>query len=370
MRRRLQPVRLVASAIAVAAIIAPTTAGQTAGGPLVAGACTDSLELRAPAPGPHLRFGTTVAGKVFAPQPETVDDDRAVSAAVELANAKPFVARINRVLFSGGDEAIAAAVARARRYSAAGLQFDFQLRYDSPEPEPAAFGAWVGQLVRAVAPDPNAVSVQVTNEANLVGAPDNSDGARPGVLEAIIAGVLAADREAAMAGNDNLHVGFSWYYEHDADEDTFWSGLDAALTPAARAALDWVGLSAYPGTYWPPATPPGSEATLLVDGLATLRCHMRDIGLADSLPIRVSEAGWPTDSIRSETQQASVLDDMVRAVHDYRGTFNVTDFSWFTLWDADVAPLSKEAHYGLLRPDLSPKPSFALYADLIQELGR
>ena len=67
MRRGLRPLTLAAVSIAVAAGALPATPAPTAAGPITAGACTDSADLHAPAPGPNLRFGTTVAGKVFAP---------------------------------------------------------------------------------------------------------------------------------------------------------------------------------------------------------------------------------------------------------------------------------------------------------------
>ena len=51
------------------------------------------------------------------------------------------------------------------------------------------------------------------------------------------------------------------------------------------------------------------------------------------MPIHVEENGWPTGPGRSEAEQAAALRAMVRAVNDFRGTYNVTDYRWFDLRD-------------------------------------
>ena len=61
---------------------------------------------------------------------------------------------------------------------------------------------------------------------------------------------------------------------------------------------------------------------------------------------------------------------MVRAVHDFRGTYNVTDYRWFDLRDHNTSSLNFQHHYGLLRDDYSPKPAFDAYRRLIDGLAR
>ena len=60
---------------------------------------------------------------------------------------------------------------------------------------------------------------------------------------------------------------------------------------------------------------------------------------------------------------------MVRAVHDYRGTFNVTDYRWFNLRDADSAAPGLFQHFGLLESDYRAKPAFGVYRGLVRALG-
>ena len=61
---------------------------------------------------------------------------------------------------------------------------------------------------------------------------------------------------------------------------------------------------------------------------------------------------------------------MVGAVHDFRGTYNVTDYRWFNLRDHDSASANFQHHYGLLRDDYSAKPGFAEFKALIARLAR
>ena len=61
---------------------------------------------------------------------------------------------------------------------------------------------------------------------------------------------------------------------------------------------------------------------------------------------------------------------MVRAVHDFRGTYDVTDYRWFDLRDHNTSSTNFQHHYGLLRDDYSPKPAFGAYRRLVAALSR
>jgi hypothetical protein len=67
--------------------------------------------------------------------------------------------------------------------------------------------------------------------------------------------------------------------------------------------------------------------------------------------------------------QAEVADRMIRAVNDFRGTYNVSDYRWFNLRDGDTSDPAMGQHYGLMRDDYTEKPAFAVVAKLFGELG-
>ncbi len=108
----------------------------------------------------------------------------------------------------------------------------------------------------------------------------------------------------------------------------------------------------------------------MVSALRSLRCFARVPGIPRSAPIKVEENGWPTlPPARGYAEQAARLRRMVRAVHDYRGTFGVSDYRWFNLRDADSASDVLFQHFGLLDSAYRPKPAFGAYRELVRRLG-
>jgi hypothetical protein len=259
-------------------------------------------------------------------------------------------------------------------YTADDFQIELVLAYRPAEPsgDVAGFTDFVRARVRQLAPNPGVAILQVTNEANVAGAPDAADGAYPGARDALVRGVIAAKDEARRRGRAGLRIGFNWAYQRGAAEAAFFSSLRAAGGRAFADAVDWVGIDAYPGT-WGPALAAGDPASAVrsatVDAMRTLsRTLLPRAGLS-RVSLHISESGYPTGPGRSETMQRTVLRAAVGAVADARATYGVTDYRWFDLRDADSADPSFESHYGLTRDDYSPKPAFFTYQDLIARLG-
>ncbi len=234
---------------------------------------------------------------------------------------------------------------------------------------------FVRDMVRRLAPNPRVVGIQVTNEANNNTSPDASDGSFAGVREALVKGVVAAKDEARGRGLDRLHIGFNWFYRLDPQSDQdFWNALKTLGGQQFADSLDWVGLDAYPGTFFPPAVPPdgaaGDARDAMVNAMSVLHdCYMPLGGISKTVPIHVSENGYPTGAGRSEDEQLAKLRAMVQAVNDYRRNYNVTDYRWFSLRDTDTGSPNFQLHYGLLHDDYSPKPAFAAYRDLVARYG-
>jgi hypothetical protein len=330
-------------------------------------------------PGPELRFGITpgaVAGQFGAPASAKPED--ALATARALAGLRPpqgpFVLRLNRFFWSDGEAGIRHFLDLAHSYTAQGYQVELQLRYH-PAPghdgDVAGWVKWVREVVDRFGPDPNVIGAQVTNEVNFTASPDSSDGAYQNAKDALIQGVIAAHQEAARRHFGQLEVGFNWFYRTDpSSEQSFWTYLGQHGGPAFAAAVDWVGLDAYPGTFFPPADTPGGERDAIVNALSALRCYMPTAGLAARVPLYVEENGYPTGPGRGEQTQESVLGTMVNAFNDFRGTYNVTDYRWFDLRDADSSSPNFQQQFGLLHDDYTPKPAFAAYAALVARLSR
>ncbi|MBO0767241.1 MAG: hypothetical protein J2O48_01025 [Solirubrobacterales bacterium] len=252
-------------------------------------------------------------------------------------------------------------------YTAAGFQVELVLRYQSAG-DIAGYVNFVKQTVDQLGGDPGLVSLQVTNEANVGGAPNASDGYYQGAEDALIQGVEAAKAESRATGHTQLRIGFNWAYDTGGGESGFWSYLVRHGGSPFRAALDWVGIDIYPGTWGPPlsTTTADSVRSWTSSALTKLRStYMQTAGIAASVPIHITEAGYPTGPGRSSATQATVLSGLVGAVSAQRSKLNLATFCWFDLRDADSSSTSFESQYGLMSDSYTPKPAFGDYQQLI-----
>ena len=258
-------------------------------------------------------------------------------------------------------------------YSAAGFQIELVLTYRAEDLR--GFVEFVRSAVRSFGSNPAFVALQVTNEANVTNAPNAADGYYAGAQDALVQGVTAAHAEARARGFDQLRVGFNWAYAAGPGEKAFWRGLGERGGAQFRSAVDWVGLDIYPGT-WGPARNAAADdlaaatSKAVLTALAALRTRFMPLaGLPPSVPLHVSENGYPTGPQRTEAMQVAVMRAAIGTVDANRAAYHVTDYRWFDLRDADSSSTSFEHRYGLLNDDYTPKRAFGVYRELVATLG-
>ena len=334
-----------------------------------------------PKAGPAIRFGITPGAQTgqlgTGPVPPRTPEDPAKQLAA-LAKLRPkngpFVVRLHRFFWSDGEKGVKRFLALAQRYTAAGYLAELQLRYHPTPAQEGDIPAWrrfVRSVVDRFGPNRRVVAIQVTNEVNLTFSRDSSDGAYDGARDALIQGVEAARDEVRRKGFSQLEIGFNWAYRSDpSSEQSFWSYLRDHGGPRFVRSLDWVGVDAYPGTFFPPYDSPGGERDALVNAFSTFRCLAATPKIPLSIPIHVEENGYPTGPGRSYERQAQALDTMVHTVNDFRGTFNISDYRWFNLRDGDTTSPNFQQQYGLMTDEYQPKPAFGLYRRLVAQLTR
>ena len=330
--------------------------------------------------GKPLTFGIfpgAQAGAVFGPQQQAKPEDpeQTRQALAELRGGRPFGIHLYLEFTNGPDmpERIARAVELVDRYGAQGMEVEYVLAYRprarAGAPDVAAFVAFVREMVGTLGTRPALGGLQITNEVNNQASPEASDGAYPGAEDALIQGVIAADAEARARGLDQLEIGFNWMYRQPPQRDQeFWEYLRDHGGPAFVAAVDWVGADVYPGTFFPPAQT--SYRSAVINALDVLReCYMSIPDIPDSVPIHITESGYPTGPGRSYAEQEKALREMVQAYVDFSGNYNVTDYRWFLLRDGNSDLPDFQQQYGLLRDDYSRKPAFEAYKELIAKYG-
>ncbi len=372
---------------ALATIVLGASAGAAAPGRLALAASIrnqplSNLERKSP-PAPPLVFGIYpggAAGTVGPSGPVAPENPALRMAAVEQLRpaGRPFVLHLY-ASYTGADGWSAAQQVgqELEQYGRAGLQTELVLAYrPAGGGSPADVGGFVEfarEAVRALGGTPGFVSLQVTNEANQGGSPNTSDGYYAGAKDALIDGVIAAKGETRKDGFGQVKVGFNWAYATDGGERAFWRYLGQRGGRRFVDDLDWVGLDVYPGTWGAALGGRGlaAETTSFVDGaLRALRVtYMPLAGIPHTVPLRVSETGYPTGPGRTDAMQVTVMKAEVHAVYHARAAYNITGFQWFDLRDADSSSSSFESQYGLMRDDYSPKPAFGAYRALVASLS-
>ncbi|WP_438319563.1 hypothetical protein ACSHWO_36285 (plasmid) [Streptomyces sp. HUAS TT3] len=255
-----------------------------------------------------------------------------------------------------------AAPVEPQRYLRRGRKLDLVLQFREPTGRLDEWLEFVRETVRTRGPQ--LASLQICEEPN-ADLP-TLDGSTPGVLDALVEGVVAAKEEARSLGYP-VAVGFNAVPTFDPG-DTFWSELGARADARFLACLDYVGLDFFPDVFRPIAADQLADA---VAGVLTAfrHTHLPAAGIPGTVPIRICENGWPTGPDRPEQRQAAVLETVVRTVAALADALTVDGYAFFALRDADSSGEGLFHRFGLLRDDYSPKPAFETYRRLIAELA-
>jgi hypothetical protein len=296
-------------------------------------------------------------------------------------SGRALVVRLNRLFWSGGEPLVQSFARRARALAAAGFDVEVQVRYhpaSGDEGDIRAWARWVRHVVDVLGANRRLVSLTITNEVNLPISPNTSDGSYDRSQDALIRGIEAAHAELRRHGwADRVRLGFTFAYRFNPQRDVqFWQYLAEHGGARFRAALGFVGLDDYPGTFYPPVLVPGSPTggapgEALAEAAATMRrCYLPMGRIPTAVPIWVTENGYPTRTgASSEAEQRQALRDMVQALRSVGRTYGVTDYRWFNLRDNDSDGAGMFDTDGLLRDDYSRKPSYDAFRSLVRRYG-
>ncbi|MEV6773013.1 hypothetical protein AB0N05_30695 [Nocardia sp. NPDC051030] len=237
-------------------------------------------------------------------------------------------------------------------YCGEGRLIDLVACYQSPVADPDGFARFVREAVREVAAWGGG-KVQVGEELNM---PAPLDGGSPGCFEAVAAGLAAAFDERERLGVD-VEIGVNSAGLADL---AFWERLADTVGADRLAAVDYVGLDAFPDVFRRiPHEQLAGSVTYLIEHFRTVTSK---VGVPESTPIHITETGWPTDSERDEATQRHVLETVAEAV--LASGVGVTAYEFFGLRDGR-SDATWTSRFGLLRDDYTPKPAYHAVRELI-----
>ena len=263
----------------------------------------------------------------------------------------------------------------AERYHCAGLLGDLTIgcgdwtAEGDPEIDP---GSWLGFIRKIVDRyGEHLTSLQITNEPNL----SFMEGSKPYIIRALVEGVIAAKKESVKRGLP-LEMGFGSVPDGPMAVAGFWEALARAGGNEFRDSVDFIGHNFYVDVF--------DERLLSEEEIsASVEQILRDLrkknlpaaGLPDSVPIRVTENGWPTGKNplngmeRAYKRQEEVIESIIRTIYNLRTEYNISHYEFFGLRDADSQKEDLFHQFGIMRDDYSPKPAYDLFKRLIGEFG-
>ncbi|OPJ62335.1 hypothetical protein [Clostridium chromiireducens] len=214
-------------------------------------------------------------------------------------------------------------------------------------------------------------SIQITNEPNL----SFMEGSKPYIIAALVKGVITAKKEAQKR-NLPIRIGFGSVPEGPAAIDIFWENLAKVGGKKFSDSVDFVGHNFYVDVFEDKPLDLNEIPLAVEKILRNLReKNLITAGIPTSVPIRVTENGWPTGKNpvanieRTYERQTEALETIISTVYNLRNELNISHYELFGLRDADSSKEDLFHQYGIMRDDYSPKLAYDTFKRLIQELG-
>jgi len=360
--------RASVAALAGSALFLFTAVAQAASGGITTGTTT---------PPPAFTFGIYpggAAGGASGSVPDNVSKDLAAVKQLDSSGA-PFLIHLYAEYYGPGSyTAVQEVGSEVQTFARAGFKVELVLCYRPTDKVPATdvpgFVTWTQTTLGALGK--YLAYLQVTNEANVSGSASSNDGSYPGAENALIQGVEGAKGYIA-AHSLPIKVGFNWSYTQAASSNAFWSTMASTGGATFVKDLDWVGIDVYPGTWQ--ALPTGVSfasgvSQVMTQAIALTRgTYMRLAGIPATVPIQISETGYPTGPTRTYAAEQTALQSEVTGVLSARTTYNVSAMQFFDLRDAITNSTVFADQYGLMTDQWTPKPAFTSYEQLISQYG-
>lgn len=306
--------------------------------------------------------------------PDNVSKDLAAVKQLDSSGA-PFIAHLYAEYYGPGSYTAAQEIgSEVQTFAKAGIKVELVLAYRPTDEVPATdvpgYVSWTKSALGSLGK--YLTYVQVTNEANVSGSASSNDGYYPGAENALIQGLEAA-KSSVVSHAMVAKVGFNWSYSPGAGSDPFWSYMASTGGATFAKDVDWVGVDVYPGTWQSLPTTlsfASGVSQVMTQAISSTRnTFMRLATLAASVPIQITETGYPTGPNRTYAMQQTAMQSEVAAVVSAHTTYNVSAMQFFDLRDAITNTTVVADEYGLMTDQWAPKPAFAAYEALITEYG-
>jgi len=269
------------------------------------------------------------------------------------------------IIYKGKDIPPAFSNENPQQYTVNGRQLDLVLCFQSFE---ELLEGWLDFIIKIIEEyHPYIAKLQITEEAN-VNLPV-LDGYYPGSMAALVEGIITAHKKFKKMGLQ-IPVGFNATPDFNPDKK-FWKEIALLADQSFYDALGYVGLDFFPDVFRP-VTGADDEEILKESVKYIISLYREDMlraGIQDSIPLHITENGWPTGEGRSEEKQAERIEKIIRAVYTLRMQLNITHYEFFGLRDADSKNEDLFYQFGIMKDDYTPKKAFFTFKKLISELG-
>jgi hypothetical protein len=289
------------------------------------------------------------------------DSSQAIEHALRIlqGDAPSFLVRAY-IPYKSRQEAVYPTPPQPEQYANDNRLLDVVLCFQSDEDDMTGWKAFIRDTVRTLGP--RLAKLQVTEEAN-ANLP-SLDGYFKHSRKALVEGIVVAKEEIRALGLQTV-VGFNATPDFNP-EKTFWLEIASLASSVFYDALDYVGLDFFPDVFRPIA---GDDLEGPITGLLSMfRADIGQAGIRATIPLHITENGWPTGMDRTEQRQAERLEKIIRILYRHRKVFHITHYELFALRDADSRVQDLFYRFGILRDDYSPKPAFEMYRKIISEL--